>query len=243
MKLAVQLYSVRESIDKKGLLPVLKEISEAGYAGVEFAGNFGGYEMKDLRLVLNELNLQAMGAHVGLDVFEDGRFDSYLAHDLKILGVEYVNVPYIDLSSINTEQAIERIVSACAKCKAEGFKAGYHNHAFEFDGAKDFIKELMENSDIGWEADTFWLKAANLDVIEYLEKMKKYVYLLHIKEMAKEGVSAPNPVVGSGVVGAKEALAFGKRNAIEWAVLEVENLDMPEKDYLQQSYQFMIKNI
>ncbi len=239
MKLAVQLYSVRESIDKKGLLPVLKEIAAAGYQGVEFAGNFGGYGMNELRGILDELKLEAMGAHVGLDVFEDGRFKNGAAEDLKILGVKYVTVPYIDLASAGREEAVKRIAAACGECRAAGFETGYHNHAFEFESGGDFVKELMEKTDISWEADIFWLKAANLNVLDYLEQMKKYVYLLHIKEMAAEGVSAPNPVVGSGVVRAGEALAFGKRNGIEWAVLEVENLDMPEDEYLKKSFDFM----
>ena len=56
-KIALQLYTARETIKKDGLLPVLKEVAAIGYAGVE-GGNFmGNMPAKELRHVLDDLGL------------------------------------------------------------------------------------------------------------------------------------------------------------------------------------------
>ena len=238
MKTAVQMYSLRDYIGKEGLKKVLENISKAGYDGVEFAGDFGGYEAKELKKILDELKIEAMGAHVGLDVLEDGRFLNTMEF-LREIGVKYVIVPYINLAETECKEGIKRIKEALKKAEKEGFETGYHNHSFEFEGG-DFVKELT-NEGIKWEADIFWVKAAGKDVTKYLKEMQNSLTLLHIKEMGKGGVEAPNPVVGQGISDSGKAMELGKKLGLEYAILEAENLDMPYEKYLAKSCEFMKK--
>ena len=71
MKLAVQLYSLRPHMENgENFLDILKKVKELGFDGVEFAG-FHGYSAEELKKVLDELGLVAVGAHMGLDDFRE----------------------------------------------------------------------------------------------------------------------------------------------------------------------------
>ena len=64
MGIALQLYSVREDMEKD-LPGTLRAVKAMGYEGVEFAGLYG-YEPAALRALLEEIGLTAVSAHVPL---------------------------------------------------------------------------------------------------------------------------------------------------------------------------------
>ena len=56
------------------------------------------------------------------------------------------------------------------KLAKNGIKFGYHNHSREFYPTPDgvvFEDELIKNTDIELEIDTFWLYNAGFDVIQH----------------------------------------------------------------------------
>ena len=91
MKFAVQLYSVRDHIkDGNDMLEVLGKVKEIGFDGVEFAGYFG-LEAEVLRAKCEELGLEVVGSHMGLDDFKPENLDKTLAYG-KALGAKYLGV-------------------------------------------------------------------------------------------------------------------------------------------------------
>ena len=67
MKIAVQLYSLRDIIKGSGenLLAILPRVKELGYDGVGFAGYFG-VDAATLRAALDSAGLVAVGTHIAL---------------------------------------------------------------------------------------------------------------------------------------------------------------------------------
>ena len=66
MKIAVQLYSVRDCINSaEDFMRVLEEVKAMGYEGVEFAG-YHGVDAATIKAKLDELGLVAVGAHIGV---------------------------------------------------------------------------------------------------------------------------------------------------------------------------------
>ena len=63
--IALELYSVREDAaeDTTG---TLEAVAKMGYEGVEFAGYYG-HSAEDLRKMCDDLGLQVIGTHTGLD--------------------------------------------------------------------------------------------------------------------------------------------------------------------------------
>lgn len=62
MKYGVQLYSLRETAEKRGAEEVLRLVAEAGYDGVEFAG-FYGRTPEEMKALLAEYGLVHFRAH------------------------------------------------------------------------------------------------------------------------------------------------------------------------------------
>lgn len=64
MKTALQLYSVRDEVEKD-FEGTLKAVSEFGYDGVEFAGLYGKTP-EDVRKLCEKYGLVPISAHVGI---------------------------------------------------------------------------------------------------------------------------------------------------------------------------------
>ena len=91
MKFAVQLYSVRDHIENgNDMLEILGKVKEIGFDGVEFAGYFG-LDAGVLRARCEELGLEVVGSHLGLDDYKPENLDKTLAYG-KALGAKYLGV-------------------------------------------------------------------------------------------------------------------------------------------------------
>ena len=85
MRIAVQLYSVREHIkDSETLLKALEEIKKIGYDGVEFAGYFNT-DAKTIKAKLDEVGLTSVGGHIGIDDFASDKLEKTLEFPCRFL--------------------------------------------------------------------------------------------------------------------------------------------------------------
>ena len=70
INIGIQLYSVREEIEKYGLDTVLGVIRDAGFDSVEFAG-FYGLTPAQMKQKLEQFNLIPLAAHIGIDGIDE----------------------------------------------------------------------------------------------------------------------------------------------------------------------------
>ena len=91
MKIAVQVYSVRDHINNtETLLSTLEEIKKIGYDGVEFAGYFDT-DAATIKAKLDELGLVCVGSHMGLDDFKEDKLEATIEY-VNTLGLKAVGV-------------------------------------------------------------------------------------------------------------------------------------------------------
>ena len=64
MKIALQLYSIKDISEKEGLCAALDKAKELGYDGVEFAGLFG-LTPEEAKAELDKRGLECAGFHQG----------------------------------------------------------------------------------------------------------------------------------------------------------------------------------
>lgn len=235
MKFAVQMYSMRSFIDEHGVEAAFKTIAEAGFTGVEFAG-FYGMQADEIRSLLEKYRLEAVSAHVGVEDIE-----AQLPL-LKELGVRYAVVPYIDFNrSVTLPDGVNSCKKALKIFKENGIAVGYHNHAHEFANGVDAVAYLAENiPEMQFEPDVFWLAAAGIDALEFMKKYRDRLCFIHLKELG-ESAEGINPVLGAGRANIAEVTKLGERLGVAWSILEVENTEMPMREYLTESYQFLKK--
>lgn len=236
MKFAVQMYSMRYFINEHGVEAAFKIIAEAGFEGVEFAG-FYGMSSEKIQVLLEKYNLKAVSAHVDVN-----DIDGQLPY-LKKLGINYAVIPYVDFNhSVTFAEGLKICGDAYNVFKENGVITGYHNHSHEFINGTDAVAYLADNiPELQLEPDVFWLAVAKIDALDFINKYKDRLCFIHLKELGKDENDV-NPVLGEGNANIAEVTKLGKKFGVEWAILEVEKIDMPMSEYLTKSYNFL-KNL
>ena len=160
MKIAVQVYSVRDHINNtETLLKTLEEIKKIGYDGVEFAGFFNT-DAETIKAKLDELGLVAVGSHMSLDDFRADKVEATVKF-MKTLGATAAGIGGAPHDTVDECEEIGDVLGSAAKY---GIKTYYHNHCEEFvpfeDGTLpiDIIKAKCD-----LEIDTYWSFHAGQD--------------------------------------------------------------------------------
>ena len=198
-KINLQLYSF--GMDS-GLTPLQKiqTAADIGFTGVEFAGDYRGIPVGDVKKALTDAGLTAESAHVGLDQMEEEI--PYLAE----LGTKLVICAMAQFNTAEEAKVIaERLNTYGKMAEKYGIKTGYHNHTDEFyvDNGKYLMDWLIEYSDPAYtmfEIDCGWASAAGIDNVEYINAHKGRIGAIHIKENSKVigaekplGINDPSP--------------------------------------------------
>ncbi|MBE6884810.1 MAG: sugar phosphate isomerase/epimerase [Ruminococcaceae bacterium] len=221
-KIFLQLYSVRDEM-QKDFGGTLKKVADMGFHGVEFAGFFG-YDAAYVRTALNSLGLASAGSTYGFLDFENN-LEEIIAYN-KILGNQNITCGITSSDFIPGDYPrYTAILAKAAESFAQaGMRLYYHNHAHEFtllsNGKRvyDVMLEPLEGA-IGNQFDIYWLYRAGVDVVEYFEKYRTTLGLLHIKDGDENG-GLP---IGAGKVDIKKAFDYAVSLGVDSFVLEDES--------------------
>jgi sugar phosphate isomerase/epimerase len=249
MGIGLQLYTLRDetAADFPG---TLRQAAEMGYEGVEFAG-YAGIQADEMKEILENLGLTAIGSHVGLQKLRDnlqGEIDY-----VKTIGGRYLICPYVGEEERKTPEDWKRLFSFFEKvgmaAGKEGLTFAYHNHAFEFDqqvdGAFAFDAMYANTSpeSVQVEMDVCWVQFAGQDPIEYIRKYVGRLPLLHLKDFSRD---AQNKIVtlelGQGQVALKEVIAASSEAGVEWLIVEQDNCQNPPLQSVSNSLHWLKRN-
>lgn len=240
MKFAVQLYSVRDHIkDGNDMLEILGKVKEIGFDGVEFAGYFG-LDAEVLRARCEELGLEVVGSHLGLDDYKPENLDKTLAYG-KALGAKYLGVGGAPHSTYEEAKNTGDVLStAGVKAREMGMDTYYHNHTEEFADLKDGknAMDIISEDGCKLEVDTYWSFCAGIDNSKYLPENKDKIVLIHIKD----GVDRKPMALGEGENDLSKVLAGVKAIGLEWVVLENDDPVPTGLEDITRSYAWLEKN-
>ena len=214
MKLAVQLYSLRDMI-KSGddFLKILEEVKKLGFDGVEFAG-YHGVDAETIKAKLDELGLVAVGAHIGLNDYLPENIEKTAAFH-KTLGCLYCGVGG---AAHDTVEECEYAADVLAKgSEVMGIPTYYHNHTEEFtalENGKTAMEIFAEK--IKLEVDTYWSFHAGVDNYKYISENVGDIALIHIKD----GIDGKPKALTEGNNDLDAVIRAVKDNGIEWVILE-----------------------
>ena len=224
---ALQLYSVREECGKD-LPGVLKAVAKMGYDGVEFAG-YHGRPAKELRKMLDDLNLKAAGTHTGLNTLQGDEFQKTVDFN-KELGNKFLIVPWMDPGQNATAKQLIATAATfkaiAAKLKPLGMMTGYHNHDWEFTplatGERPWdVFFGNSGSEVVMQFDTGNALRAGTDVLPYVRKFPGRALTVHLKEFSR---TDDNALLGEGDVDFKKCFELCESvGATEWYVVEQES--------------------
>jgi sugar phosphate isomerase/epimerase len=224
--IALQLYSVREALDKD-FEGVVRRVAAMGYEGVEVP-NFPGTTPQAAGKLFRELNLKVAAIHM----FPPPR-GAKLQEATEILaavgGTNRVVSGYGPDDFKTTEQSLRTcaaINAAYREAKDMGIQLGIHNHWWEYEPVEGRypFEIMLEEVDPGveFEIDTYWVRTAGGDPAEIVRRMGKRAPLLHIKD-GPATKKDPMQAIGTGVVDFPAVLAAGKGNT-EWLIVELDRV-------------------
>jgi len=197
--LGVQLYTVRAKLPKAADA-TLKRIQDIGYTEVEAVRG----DLAMLAPILKKYDLAVPSVHIETGLLTGNRQEWNLpvgltlegaADEAKSHGVEFVVVPYVRPAERRTPDDwrafCDRLNRAGETARKAGASLCYHNHAFEFAGqpGERPIDTLLDRTDpvlVGLEVDVFWVSAAGLDPVEFLNRHAARVRLLHLKDKSRK---------------------------------------------------------
>lgn len=218
MKIAVQVYSVRDSItDSASLLKALEKIKEIGYDGVEFAGYFDT-PAETIKAKLDELGLVCVGGHIGLENFKGGKLAETIEFQ-HTLGVKYIGVGGAPHRTMAECVYTGKILGRAADYAKEkyGIDTYYHNHCEEF---KPLRNKRLPIDVIGsycrLEIDTYWSFYAGVDNYKFLLDHMDNIVFLHVKD----GIDGKPKALGEGNCDIKAVVKAAKAMELEWLIVE-----------------------
>lgn len=192
MKLGLQLYSVREDLEKD-FLGTLKKVREMGYEGGELAGLYGK-SGKEVKAMFEEADLIPISAHVA---YQDLMVDiEETVKTYKEIGCEYIAIPYLPnelrYGTDKYDEVVANIKVIGDVCNKYGITLLYHNHDFEFvktaNGAYALDELYTEVSAdlLKTEIDTCWVNVAGVNPSEYVRKYTGRAPVVHLKDFTGE---------------------------------------------------------
>lgn len=244
-KIAVQLYTLREecAADFPG---TLREVSQMGYKGVQFAG-FQGYDPVELKAVMEEVKLKTAGMHVGYnDILANT--NAVVSH-AELFATKDIICPSLPLELRNTNgyRQVKIALNKVAKqLKEEGIRISYHNHAFEFDtivegqNALSYLLDPAGGNDILAELDVYWLQKSGYEPVQFLNSYQDRMPIIHLKDMTADEEQA-FAAIGTGIINFEPIIRWGEASGVEWYVVEQDVCPAEPLSCVRTSYNHLDK--
>jgi sugar phosphate isomerase/epimerase len=250
-RLAAQLWTFRYDLEKDvpGTLKKIKALGidyVEGFDAPSIVGNPGEFKSQ-----LDAAGLKMFALH--WNNLDDWRKDpTPIFETAKKLGAHYVGIAWLKLSKADTvtlavvNEAADILTKACPQAKAAGLQLYYHIHGYELQpmgDQKTFFDSFVGRIDyscVRLEADLFWITYAGVDPVQFVDKYRGGVELLHIKDMAGSVPTGTftganfNPSdmpanywmpVGKGKIDYKSVFQEGKQIGVKWYILEMDKYD------------------
>ena len=236
MKIALQLYSLRDYIKtEEDIKTTLSQVKAIGYDAIQLSGigKFTQEKVDIFSSICQELGLEIVVTHVDFNQLKD-EFESIVKYHqqlgAKFLGIGAMPEPYDRRNLTHYQDFIFEMNKMAKRLLPFGIKLVYHNHAYEF--AKigtflpmDIITQNMTKNNLSLEPDLYWLQFAGINPLEFLEKYKDSIDIVHIKDMKikqhDQWVSVPQfASIGDGNMNYQHILNVMKQLNISYAIVE-----------------------
>lgn len=260
--IAIQLYSVRDLIaptlkpggNSNDFDNILKQLAQMGYTSVEAAnykdGKFYNRTPEDFKKAIEATGMKVLSSHCtkGLSPEElaSGNFTESLkwwdqaiaAH--KAAGMTYIVTPWLDVP-----KTVKDLKTYCdyyneigKRCKANGLKYGYHNHAHEFRKVEDkvvMMDYMIENTNPEYvfiEMDVYWVVMGQSSPVDYFKKYPGRFTVLHIKDHREIGQS--------GMVGFDAIFNNAETAGVKHIIVEVEKYSTAIPESIKTSIDYLM---
>jgi sugar phosphate isomerase/epimerase len=250
-QIAAQLYTVRDfAKTPTEIAQTLKKIRAIGYEAVQISG-LGPISEKELIAILEGEGLTCCATH------EDGNMilneTQQVVEHLKKLGcplTAYAWPAGIKFDTLAEVKSFAARLNAAGKVLHEaGQVLCYHNHHIEFRrlAGKPILEILFAETDpqyLQGEPDTYWIQHGGGDPVEWCERLKNRLPILHMKDYT---VTTDNKAtfaeIGNGNLNWKRIIPAAETAGCKWFCIEQDTCPGDPFDSLKQSFQYTRDNL
>ena len=226
MKLGAQFYSIRDNTQTaEELYRTFKRIKEIGYEVAQMSA-ICEIDAELLKSYSEEFALPITCTHSAYDrIIND---TEKLIEEHKTYGCPTIGLGYMpnEYHGEGIYEFIKAIKEPLEKIKAAGLNFAYHNHAFEFekvDGKIIYDILIDELPELDFIIDTYWVKYAGYDVMEYIKKIGAHrIKNVHLKDMKTEPQGDICPC-GDGIIDFEPIIRMCNEMGIVNALVEQDN--------------------
>jgi sugar phosphate isomerase/epimerase len=250
-QVALQLYTLREFLKTPAdIAASLKRVREIGYPAVQLSG-LGPIPEADVVKICRDHGLTICATHENSDLIlnEPGR----VVERLKKFGCRLTAYPYpagIQFDSLAAVKEFCRRLNAAGQVLHEaGQVLCYHNHHIEFQrvAGRTVLEIIFAETDpryLQGEPDTYWVQHGGGDPVEWCERLKGRLPILHLKDYT---VLPDNKVtfteIGNGNLNWKKIIAAAEAAGCQWYCVEQDTCPGDPFVSAKQSFDFVRDNL
>ena len=232
-QIGAQMYSLRNHCQNADeMLLTMKALKAMGYNTCQLSGHNRAIPAEQLRDMLDESGLTCVCTHITFDEMEQD-LDKVI-RDHKTLGCAYPGIGALPEKYRTSPEGFIEFAQRAGKIadelEANGLHFIYHNHAFEFvrfeKAARNGLELIFENSSpaLQFELDTYWVQMGGANPLEWIEKVRGRMDVVHFKEMCgspeNRGVIAP---IGKGNMNWTAIMQACDNVGVKYALIEQDN--------------------
>ncbi|MBU2946460.1 sugar phosphate isomerase/epimerase [Zobellia uliginosa] len=261
-KMGLQLFTIRDAM-KADPLGSLKKAKAMGYEDLEIYGfdpeqiGYYGYEAKEFKLILDDLNLTTTSGHYDFSSYfdkPDDELKSYLNSCIQgahILNKSYITWPWLapEFRTIENYKMLSGKLNWMAEhVNSAGLGFAYHNHDFEFTDHNgqtgyDILLEETDPELVKLQMDMYWVMHSSKKTPQQLIAANPDRYVMwHIKDMDK--VSRDYTELGNGSIDYGAMLSQIDIGALQYYYIEQgSNFAQNSMQSIADSAKFFKKNL
>lgn len=250
-RVAAQLYTVRDFIKTPPEIAAsMKRVRKIGYQAVQVSG-MGPIAEEELLRILEGKGLVCCATHEPSDKIlnEPQRIVDRL-RKLKCRHTAYPHPSGINFDTLAAVKEFAAKLNAAGKVLHDaGLVLSYHNHAIEFqrlDG-RPILEIIYAETDARYlkgEPDTYWIQYGGGSPLEWCQKLKNRLPLLHMKDY---GVTAGRQItfceIGNGNLNWKKIVPAAEKSGCEWFIVEQDTCPGDPFDSLKISFDYIQREL
>jgi sugar phosphate isomerase/epimerase len=238
----LELYSVRDEL-KQDLFGTVRAVAKMGYECVEFYSPYFEWttaHAKDVRKLLDEVNLKCYSTHNSARSFEPANIDKAIELN-EIIGSKFIVMASAGkVDGLDGWKAVaEGLTSGAEKMKPAGMRAGFHNHQTEFkpiDGVRP-MDVLAKNTpkDVTLQLDVGTCIEAGSDPVAWINMNPGRITSMHCKDWSSDPQKNYTVLFGEGVAPWKELMKTAEsKGGLEFYLIEQEGSRFPALETAQR---------
>jgi sugar phosphate isomerase/epimerase len=248
---AAQLFTCRDLLKTPtDIAHTLKRLRKIGYQAVQVSG-MGPIAEEELNAILDGEGLICCATHESGETILNN--PARVIERLQKLRCKYTAYPFPGGIDFGKPASVAELIGGLQRSGTALAEAGlvlcYHNHNHEFRkvGSQTVLELIYQGTTpeaLQGEIDTFWVQYGGGDNVEWCERLKGRLPLIHLKDyMTTSENKHAFCEIGAGNLNFSRIIPAAEAAGCEWFIVEQDTCPGDPVDSLEQSFRYIQENL